>query len=241
MRIVSLVPSITETLFDFGLSSAEVVGRTKFCIHPAGEVQQVAIVGGTKNIHIDKIAALQPDLIIANKEENERSQIMELMKTHRVWVTDVSTIAENKIFLSDLGTLLNQPDKAKEFTNSINTALSGYALKKPKTAYLIWQNPMMTVGNDTFIHDILRTLGFENIFRNRTRYPQIEEEDLTEAELILLSSEPYPFKEKHVGEMKQKFPHARIELVDGEAFSWFGSHLAGAGPYFEELRSRLLK
>ncbi|MBP7173807.1 MAG: ABC transporter substrate-binding protein [Cloacibacterium sp.] len=237
MKIVSLVPSITKTLFDLGVDENKIVGRTKFCIHPKEKVKNIAIVGGTKNLNIEKIKKLNPDLILSNKEENEKSQIEELMKHFKVYVSEVSTLEENDIFLQNIGKLLSKEKEAEEISlkiGSIFQSIPPIPVKK-KAAYLIWRNPYMSVGNDTFIHHILEKTGFENIFKSQTRYPTISIENLEEAEYILLSSEPYPFKEKHFEELYKVLPNAQIKIVDGEAFSWFGSHLMHCKNYFDKL------
>ncbi len=237
MKIISLVPSITETLLDLGIYETQIVGRTKFCIHPKEKIEKITVVGGTKNLNIEKIKSLNPDLILANKEENEKSQIEELMKDFRVYVSEVSTLEENDIFLQDIGKLLFKEKEAEEINHKIKQIFNEITpiLPKKKVAYLIWRNPYMTIGNDTFIHHILSKIGFENIFKNNTRYPIVELQDLKEAEYILLSSEPYPFKEKHFTEFCKVLPNSRIIMVDGEAFSWFGSHLLHCKDYFEKL------
>ena len=236
MKIISLVPSITETLFDFGLTSNEIIGRTKFCIHPENLVKEVEVIGGTKNLNIEKIRALKPDLIIANKEENEKLQVEELSKDLKVWVTDIQNLEDNTRFISDVGKLLKKPDLARNFNESIEAIFSEITIKTPKkVAYLIWKNPLMTVGSDTFIHDVLNKIGFRNIFSDQTRYPEISLSDLQEAEYIFLSTEPYPFKQKHVEEFQAEFPSEKIILVDGEAFSWFGTHLTKKAEYLQHL------
>lgn len=236
MKVVSLVPSITEALFDLGLTEHEVVGRTKFCIHPEDKVKNVAIIGGTKNISIDKIKALQPDLILANKEENIKEQVEALMDDCKVIVTNVENIEDNYDLLKHLGSLFNKEDKARLFNLKINEVLNQSKIStRIKAAYLIWKNPYMTIGSDTFIHKILGEIGFENVFKDRTRYPEIQTEDLAEADLIMLSSEPFPFKEKHIDELKELYPDKKIMIVDGEAFSWYGTHIARCGEYFKEL------
>lgn len=236
MKIVSLVPSITESLFDFGLTEKEVVGRTKFCIHPAEKIQNVEIIGGTKNLHLDKIRALKPDLIIANKEENDQHQVEELMNDFKVWVTDIETLENNKTFLTDLGKLLHKKEIAQNFNNKITKTFSDVKVAQPKkVAYLIWQNPYMTVGSDTFIHEIIEKLGFENLSKNQTRYPEISVEEMKEADCIFLSTEPFPFKQNHVKEFQKLLPNTKIILVDGEAFSWYGTHLAQCAAYFKTL------
>ena len=238
MKVVSLVPSITEALFDLGLTENEVVGRTKFCIHPEEKVKNVAIIGGTKNINIDKIKALQPDLILANKEENIKEQVEALMDDFKVVVTNVETIEDNYYLLKHLGKTFHKEDKAQLFNLKIYEILNEAKISSTiKVAYLIWKNPYMTIGSDTFIHKILAEIGFENIFKYKTRYPEIETADLAEAEVIMLSSEPFPFKEKHIEELKEFYPDKKIMIVDGEAFSWYGTHIAKCEDYFKELIS----
>lgn len=239
MKIVSLVPSITEALFDLGLTENEVVGRTKFCIHPQDKIKNVPIIGGTKNINIEKIKALQPDLILANKEENVKDQVEALMDDYKVMVTNIDTIEDNYYLLKNLGKLFGKEDRAQLFNLKIYDVLNQAKLDIPvKAAYLIWKNPYMTIGSDTFIHRILTEIGFENIFKNQTRYPQITTEDLADADVIMLSSEPFPFKEKHIEELKAFYPDKKIIIVDGEAFSWYGTHIAKCEEYFRELVSQ---
>lgn len=240
MKIVSLVPSITEALFDLGLTENEVVGRTKFCIHPQDKIKNVAVIGGTKNINIEKIKALQPDLILANKEENVKEQVEALMDDCKVMVTNIDTIEDNYYLLKNLGKLFGKEDRAQLFNLKIYDILNQAKLDVPvKAAYLIWNNPYMTIGSDTFIHRILSEIGFENIFKNKTRYPQITTEDLADADVIMLSSEPFPFKEKHIEELQAFYPDKKIMIVDGEAFSWYGTHIAKCENYFKELLAEI--
>ncbi|MCP1298889.1 helical backbone metal receptor [Chryseobacterium sp. S0630] len=240
MKIVSLVPSITEALFDLGLTENEVVGRTKFCIHPQDKIKNVAIIGGTKNINIEKIKALQPDLILANKEENVKEQVEALMNDFKVTVTNIDTIEDNYYLLKNLGKLFGKEDRAQLFNLKIYDVLDQAKLEAPvKAAYLIWKNPYMTIGSDTFIHRIMSEIGFENIFKDKTRYPQITTEDLADADVIMLSSEPFPFKEKHIEELQVFYPDKKIIIVDGEAFSWYGTHIAKCENYFKELLTEI--
>lgn len=236
MRVISLVPSITETLFDLGLTANEIVGRTKFCIHPKDLVDEVEIIGGTKNLNIDKIKSLKPDLIIANKEENIKEQVEELMKYFKVFVTNIETIEDNYYLVKQLGHIFGNEEKAQFYNLKTYEAFDiPKSEKKLKVAYLIWKNPYMTIGGDTFISRILEELGFENLFKNQKRYPQVKLEDLKNADLIFLSSEPFPFKEKHISEIQKVCKNQKILIVDGEAFSWYGSHLAKCGNYYQEL------
>ncbi len=240
MRIVSLVPSITQTLFDLGLDHSEIVGRTKFCIHPRDRVREVPIIGGTKNLNVQKILTLKPDLIIANKEENDREQVLALEKDFKVWLTDIKTLEDHKSFLHELGQVLHKPDEATHFIQKTDNIFGGIKPGKSiPTAYLIWKDPYMTVGGDTFIHDIMSRLGFVNIFGEQVRYPTVDVSELHTADLILLSSEPYPFKEKHIAELQTQIPNATITLADGEAFSWYGTRILEYGPYFTQLISGL--
>lgn len=236
MRVVSLVPSITETLFDLGLTSNEIIGRTKFCIHPKELVKDAEIIGGTKNLNIDKITALKPDLIIANKEENVKEQVEELKKDFKVLVTNVETLEDNYYLTKQLGHLFGKEEKAQFYNLKTYEA---FDIPKPenkvKVAYLIWKDPYMTVGGDTFISRILEELGFENWFKDQKRYPEVQLDDLKEADLIFLSSEPFPFKEKHIEEIQNVCIDQKIIIVDGEAFSWYGSHLAKCGEYYRKL------
>ncbi|WP_080778476.1 ABC transporter substrate-binding protein [Chryseobacterium phocaeense] len=240
MKVVSLVPSITEALFDLGLTENEVIGRTKFCIHPVNRIKNVPIIGGTKNINIDKIKALQPDLILANKEENIKEQVEALMDDFKVTVTHVETVEDNYYLLKTLGNIFNKEEKAQLFNLKIYEVLEQTKLDAPvKAAYLIWKNPYMTIGSDTFIHHILSEIGFENIFKHQTRYPEVQMEDLADAEVIMLSSEPFPFKEKHIEEMRAFYPDKKIMIVDGEAFSWYGTHIAKCEAYFKGLLAEI--
>ncbi|WP_312341583.1 ABC transporter substrate-binding protein [Chryseobacterium binzhouense] len=236
MKVISLVPSITEALFDLGLTENEVIGRTKFCVHPAEKVKNIEIIGGTKNLNTDKIKSLKPDLIIANKEENVKEQVEELMKDFKIIVNNTETIEDNYYLLKNLGLIFNKEEKAQIFNLKIYEIFNQVQLKsKVKAAYLIWKNPYMTVGSDTFIHHVLSEIGFENVFKNQTRYPEIEIADLGEADVIMLSSEPFPFKEKHILELKEIYPDKKIIIVDGEAFSWYGTHIAKCENYFKKL------
>lgn len=240
MKVISLVPSITEALFDLGLTENEVIGRTKFCIHPHEQIKNVEIVGGTKNINIEKIKSLQPDLILANKEENVKEQVEALMHDFKVMVTHVETVEDNYYLVKSLGNIFRQEEKAKAYNLKTYEVLNQAKINsRIKVAYLIWKNPYMTIGSDTFIHHILTEIGFENSFKDKIRYPEIKVEDLAETDIIMLSSEPFPFKEKHMEELKAFYPDKKIMIVDGEAFSWYGTHIAKCGKYFNELLSEI--
>jgi ABC-type Fe3+-hydroxamate transport system substrate-binding protein len=241
-RIVSIVPSQSELLWHLGLEK-ELVGITKFCIHPHQMATSVALVGGTKKLKIQKIRELQPDIIIANKEENEQSQIEELAKEFPVWISDIHNLDESLQMIEMLGVLFDKKEKALELTTTIKSTFQQLTTSpNVKVAYFIWNHPMMVAGKNTFIDDMLKRCNFENVFLNKdSRYPKISIEELQKAnpELILLSSEPFPFKEKHVVEFQKLLPNSKVIIVDGELFSWYGSRLQHSANYFLELQKSL--
>lgn len=244
-RIVSLVPSQTELLFELGLDK-EVVGLTKFCIHPIDKFASCIKVGGTKKLNIDLIRDLQPDLIIGNKEENQKDQIEQLAVEFPVWMSDVSTLDDAKTMIAGIGELVNREPEAA-YLNFLITAgftdLQTLALQNninKRVAYLIWRNPYMAAGSLTYINDLLAINGLTNVVK-QSRYPEIDLVQLKslKPELVLLSSEPYPFNSAHIAEIQSVLPDARIMLVDGEMFSWYGSRLVKAVQYLFEFQKEI--
>ncbi len=242
-----MVPSQTELLFDLGLDEA-VIGITKFCVHPSQWLRNKTRVGGTKQLHIDQIISLHPDLIIANKEENVEEQINELAKHFPVWISDIKTLDDAYAMMKMVGAIVDHTTTAISMVERIRFAFekwqelrSNFKLQtsnlKLSCAYLIWNDPMMSIGSDTFIHHMLGVAGFENVFADRKRYPEISMEDLRKKnpEFMLLSSEPFPFKQKHADKFQENLPNSKIIFVDGEMFSWYGSRLLKAPEYFEKL------
>lgn len=237
VKIISVVPSQTELLFSLGLHD-EVIGITKFCIHPARWFRSKTRVGGTKTLKMELIRELNPDIIFANKEENTEEQIKELSKTFPVYISDIKNLDEAMRMITDVGLLTGKTAAATEIIEEIKNKFSKLKpAKKIKTAYLIWQNPYMTVGGDTFINDMMRRCGFENVCTGKQRYPEISIEELNalNCELLLLSSEPFPFKQKQAEEIITAGFNGKIILVDGEMFSWYGSRLIAAPAYFQTL------
>ncbi len=234
-RIVSLVPSLTEFLYDLELND-EVVGITKFCVHPEEWFRSKTRIGGTKNINIDKIISLQPDLVVANKEENVKEQIAAIGEHFPVYISEVSTVIDALQTMEIIGQLTGRLKHADVIIQRIKESLNDkIKLSIPKTCtYLIWKDPYMTVGRDTFINDMLTACGFINVFAEKSRYPEIDLSQL-KADFILLSSEPYPFKQKNADEFKCLFPESEILLVDGQMFSWYGSRMKYARDYFNQL------
>lgn len=215
------------------------IGITKFCIHPADKVEQKTLVGGTKTLNLSKIHALNPDFILANKEENTREQIEILQQRYRVHVTDVNTLPDALAMIQEVGTLVGKHTEAEALASQIEkTLFPPQQAYRSSVAYLIWRKPYMVAAAGTFIHAMLEQAGFQNAFARQTRYPVVSAEELKTAQpdLIFLSSEPYPFGQKHMAELQAIFPSTRIRLVDGEVFSWYGSRLLQASDYFRNLR-----
>jgi ABC-type Fe3+-hydroxamate transport system substrate-binding protein len=242
-RIVSLVPSQTELLYDLGLEDS-IVGITKFCVHPYHFKSTKKIIGGTKKVHFEKIRLLQPDIIIANKEENTKEIVEELSKICPVWVTDIITINDNLKMIEDFGQLFNKRIEAHKWIDKINFALTDFKQfisnkSSQKVAYFIWANPHMVAGNNTFINEMLKLNNFNNIYENREeRYPEVIIQKMRiqgDPDLVLLSSEPFPFTDEHAFELGRFTHHAKIVFVDGEMFSWYGSRLLKAFQYFKLL------
>lgn len=237
-RIVSLVPSQTEFLYDLGLDE-EVVGITKFCIYPEIWFKTKARVGGTKNVDIEKVKSLKPDLIIGNKEENTEVDIIELEKIAPVWMSDIYTLEDAYEMMFEIGKICNLNQKVVDLISEIkgNFVNQFQNLKSNKTAiYLIWNEPLMAVGQNTFINQMLEIFGLQNYYAYEERYPMVDVNQNLEVDYVLLSSEPFPFKEEHKIEIQKRFPKSKIIFVDGEMFSWYGSRLKYVPEYFEELK-----
>ncbi len=243
-RIVSLVPSQTELLSHIGLEN-EVIGITKFCVYPQKWFKEKTRVGGTKKINFEKIEELSPDLIIANKEENVKEQIEKLSQKYDVWITDVNNLGDSIKMINDIGKLTNRSKQASLLSLKIESEfekLKRISSKKRKipSAYFIWKDPYMVAANGTFINDMMKYCGLENIYSEKKRYPEISLNELKNKipKLILLSSEPYPFKEKHKIEIQKIFPLIKVELADGEMFSWYGSRLLKSVDYFHSFLNK---
>lgn len=246
LRIVSVVPSQTELLYDLGLKN-QIVGLTKFCIEPQEletETQKwfelKNKIGGTKNIDIEKVKSLSPHIIIANKEENDKDQIESLRKDFIVYTSDVYDLKSSLEMIAHVGQLTKTEYEAQSIISkiSLNFKEIQFPAIKKTAIYFIWKNPYMTVGGDTFIHQMIEECGFSNLTAAKKRYPVIEINEIRDLnpEVIFLSSEPYPFKEKHIEEFKVILPNALIYIVDGQKFSWYGSHLIKSPLYFNGLQ-----
>jgi iron complex transport system substrate-binding protein len=245
-RIISLVPSLTETLYDLGLED-KIIGITKFCVHPVHFKSTKKIIGGTKKVHYEKIRLLKPDFIIANKEENTEEIVMKLREICPVWVTDIVTVEDVLQTINDFGKLFNCRTEAQKWNDKIAFQYDDFKkfsfnLESRKAAYFIWKNPYMVAGTGTFIDELMQLNKFENCYKDLDRYPEIELEVLEkehDPELILLSSEPFPFKDEDAFEIGRFTHHAKTIFVDGKMFSWYGTRLCKYFAYFKQLHAKL--
>ncbi len=233
-RIVSLVPSLTETIATLGAKKT-LAGVTRFCKYPGGIGLETAVIGGPKDFDIEMITTLQPDVVVAVKEENDKAGIFKLAEKLPVVLFDIVHLDDAFGMMLILGKLVDKEPEAGRLAEKIKKGFTQIpmVLPKRKCLYLIWKKPWMAAGTRTFINKMLNKCSFENVVEGR--YPEITEEDFHQAEFLLLSTEPFPFKEKHRQELEQKFPGKKVLLVDGEIFSWYGSRMLKAGEYFKQL------
>lgn len=238
-RIISLVPSQTELLCDLGLESS-LVGITRFCVHPTYLRKEKQRVGGTKRVSLKKVKELQPDIILCNKEENTPEMVAELEQIAPVHVSDISGIPETLQLIRDYGKIFNVVSEAQNLIRKLSRELQefeNFVADRPykQVLYFIWKEPYMVAGNDTFINKMLQLNHLENVV-GQNRYPELSLAEIEQMnpELILLSSEPYPFTEKDMEEF-ERFS-GKVVVVDGEAFSWYGSRLLKSLDYFKELK-----
>ncbi|MBE0393728.1 ABC transporter substrate-binding protein [Flavobacterium sp. PL002] len=245
-RIISLVPSQTELLYDLGLED-KIIGITKFCVHPYHFKSTKTLVGGTKKVNYRKIKELQPDIIICNKEENTLEIVERLREICPVWVTDIHSIEDNFQMITDFGQLFNARTEARKWNDKLAFALSDFknfiaTIPVKKVAYFIWKKPYMVAGSDNFITALLQLNHFENIYKYKGRYPEVAIENIVEdgdPDFIFLSSEPFPFKKEDGYEISNYTKKAQTVLVDGEMFSWYGSRLIKAFEYFKMLHRNI--
>jgi ABC-type Fe3+-hydroxamate transport system substrate-binding protein len=236
-RIVSLVPSQTELLAHFQLHD-ETVGITKFCLLPQQWFESKSRIGGTKTVNLEKLRSLKPDLILANKEENDREQVETLKEEFPVWTSDIADPEDSLAMIRSVGNLTGKQNEAEKLAKEIEEGLSSMStFDRMSALYLVWNEPMMVAGTDTFINSMMRLAGFENMIEH-PRYPEYEA-GKSSPDVVLLPSEPFPFGEKHLQRFREMFPSSKIMLVDGQMFSWYGSRMLHFPEYIRELRQLL--
>lgn len=236
-RIVSLVPSQTELLADLGLED-RIVGITRYCVYPTHWRTQKAVVGGTKDFDPEIVKKLNPDLIIGNKEENEQSAIESLRNRYSVWLSDIDSLSDALSMISEIGAMTGRLAEAGNIISAIRDSFATMPSFKPgRVLYLIWRKPWMAAASGTFINSMLETIGLENCLKGMSRYLELSDEQIRSLnpDVIFLSSEPFPFREKHIQQIRTLCPDSKILLVDGEMFSWYGSRLLKAPAYFNSL------
>jgi ABC-type Fe3+-hydroxamate transport system substrate-binding protein len=233
--ICSAVPSLTETLCYLGLEE-QLIGVTKFCIHPTNKLKNKKKIGGTKNLNINVINKLNPTYIIATKEENVKEQIEAINNTTTKLVFNIYDLKTTINAIQQLGKIFNIQPKANTLAAEIETRFKNSLPYKGSCIYLIWQKPFYTIGGDTFIHSMLRYAGFTNLTEKQKRYPAITIEQIKEWQpnFLFLSSEPYPFKENHIQQLQKQLQHTKVCLIDGEMTSWYGSRMLQAPDYFKK-------
>ena len=240
-RIISLVPSQTELLFDLGLGE-RVVGVTKFCVHPEHARKSKTIIGGTKQFDLNRINSLKPDLIIGNKEENYPEGIEALRERYPVWMSDIIDVEDALVMIGEIARITDCAAKGETLLSEINASLNSLPIFQPRRAlYLMWYDPWMGAASGTFIHTLIEKSGLVNVLANVERYPVLTDDQIKSLrpEIVMLSSEPFPFAEKHLSKLKLQLPEANCVFVDGEYFSWYGSRLQRVAPYFRTLQAFL--
>jgi len=247
LRIVSLVPSQTELLFDLGLE-ASIVGITKFCVHPYHLKSTKTIIGGTKKVNAEKIRLLKPDIIIANKEENTEEIVAQMQDIAPVWLSNIVTVQDSLDMIAEFGKIFSVRTMARQWIDKINYGLEDFNrfmadVPWQRSAYFIWKEPYMAAGNGTFINEMMKLNHFSNIYEGREgRYPEVIVQKMRiqgDPEVVLLSSEPFPFKDEDAFELGRHTHHAKTVFVDGEMFSWYGSRMVKAFAYFKQLQARV--
>jgi ABC-type Fe3+-hydroxamate transport system substrate-binding protein len=236
-RIISLVPSQTELLSYLGLDD-RVVGITKFCVHPFSWRSTKTVVGGTKNFNVDAIERLNPDLILGNKEENHKEGIERLKINFPVWMSDITTVPDALSMIEAIGLITGKHVEANECISHVNENLNRLKEYQGQSVlYLIWKDPWMAAGKETFIGSMIKTIGLTNVIDTEDRYPTLSLAEIQRLKpaYIFLSSEPYPFIRRHAEELRPLTPFSNILLVDGEMFSWYGSRMVKAFDYFKTL------
>ena len=234
-RIVSLVPSLTELVWWLG-AGERLVGRTRFCVEPAGQIERVATVGGTKDPNVAAIAGLAPDLVIANREENRKEDIEALQAAgFDVLLTDPCTVAEAAETIREIGVLLEVENAAAALADELAALAQNAPPPEVRVFVPIWRMPLMGLGAATFGDDVLRCAGAANVLAEHSRYPEVSADEIAalQPDLVLLPDEPFRFTERHVPEFSGIAP---AKVIDGQLLFWYGPRTAAA---IRELRAIL--
>ena len=239
-RIVSLVPSLTSLCCDLGLGNG-IIGKTRYCPNDPRLSKECKEIGGTKKFDIQAILELRPDLIIANKEENPKDAIVELKEYFNVYISEIKNLSDNQRTISDISKITDSQNLGNRINDRIQQEMKFYQNlnsnnSKYRVCYLIWKNPIMSVGGDTFIHSLIEAAGWINVCSDMLRYPALTLEEIAQKDpdILLLSDEPYPFASKD----QAYFPFPSV-LVDAKAFSWYGSKIISSFDYFFSLRNQI--
>jgi endonuclease-3 len=235
LRVVSLVPSVTELLAQWGLAT-RLVGRTRYCIAPTWIRATVPEVGGTKDPNLDRIRDLKPDLVILERDENRKAAADGLTALGIPWLAlEVRSLRDCAAAWRQVGRLFGLEDVAEARAAALEARLPKRARKGARTLVLVWHRPWMSAGPDTYLGDLVRQAGLTPI--GPSRWATLTEDDLRrqDPELVLLPTEPYKFTRTHVNELRKRFPEARIELVDGQAMTWYLSRTEAGLAMLREL------
>lgn len=245
-RLVSLVPSTTETVH--ALSAGDrLVGVTRFCVHPPEARKRARVIGGTKSPDLGRILALEPDLVLANQEENRKEDVERLEERVPVLVAYPRDVSQAIADIRALGALLGVPERTFALVSDIERARRAMreSARPFRYLYFVWRRPYMVAARGTFIASLLAEAGGINVApADRGRYPEVQAGDVesSNADVLLLSSEPFPFREEHASELRSALAgdlRERILLVDGELLSWHGARLRDGVPYLARLSERI--
>ncbi len=231
-RIISLCPSVTYSLIKLGCRN-QLAGRTKYCIHPKADVAGIPVIGPVQGFSMDAVHALNPDLILAVKEENAKDEVLKLSELYPVFVFDVKDVRQNAAHLLKLGLLCGREEEAAEIVRSFPR--KAMPKKSLQSLYLIWKDPWMGVGTKSYTGSVLSFFGLPQYSHFTEAYPKLSGQDFRGADLIMLSSEPFPFQEHHRKELQALYPDKKIILVEGEMFCWFGASFANTEAYLESV------
>ncbi len=245
-RIISLCPSVSETLLDLGLEGF-LAGRTDYCIHPQNKIESIPGVGGPKSVSIQLLQSLCPDIIIAVKEENDKKTLENLAAlNYKCFIFDVNNFSDALNMIEKIGVIFNVEDRAQTMTEGIKKGFEGIGqvLKKLNFIYMTWSSPYIAAGTGNYINSLITGLGFNNcLSKHINRYVRLSLGELKKLspDIVFLPSEPYNYTLYDKLKFEKIFPSARAVLVDGEMFCWYGSRMLKAAPYIKNLIKEIMQ